>query len=81
MLLPLLVRHAGPVAGVTLVALGFAALHGLESLPALAAFSVALSLAYARTGTILVPITMHAIFNAANLALVAALVRAGALPT
>jgi membrane protease YdiL (CAAX protease family) len=81
LLLPLLVRHAGPLAGLTLVALGFAALHGLESLPALAVFSVALSLAYARTGTILVPMAMHAIFNAANLALVAALVRSGALPT
>ncbi|HRT04688.1 MAG TPA: CPBP family intramembrane metalloprotease [Kiritimatiellia bacterium] len=81
LLLPLLVRHAGAVAGVALTALGFAALHGLESLPALAVFSVALSLAYARTGTLLVPMAMHAFFNAANLALVAALVRSGALPT
>ena len=81
LLLPLLVRHAGAVAGVALTALGFAALHGLESLPALAVFSVALSLAYARTGTLLVPMAMHALFNAANLALVAALVRSGALPT
>ena len=63
------------------MAAGFAALHGLESLPALAVFSVALSLAYARTGTLLVPMAMHAIFNATNLALVAALVRSGALPT
>ena len=81
LLLPLLVRHAGPAAGLALVAAGFAALHGLESLPALAVFSVALSLAYARTGTLLVPMAMHAIFNATNLALVAALVRSGALPT
>ena len=81
LLLPVLVRHAGPVAGLALVAASFAALHGVESLPALAAFSVALSLAYARTGTLLVPMAMHALFNAANLALVAALVRTGALPS
>ena len=81
LLLPLLVRLAGPIAGLGLVAVGFAALHGLESLPVLAVFSVALSLAYARTGTLLVPMAMHALFNAVNLALVAALVRTGALPT
>ena len=79
-LLPLLVRRLGPVAGLGLVALGFAALHGdAGSFPGLAVFSVALSLAYARTGTILVPMAMHALFNAVNLALLAELARSGAL--
>ena len=78
LLLPLLVRRFGPVAGLSLVALGFAALHGdLGSCPGLAVFAGALALAYVRTGTILVPIAMHALFNAANLALLAALARAG----
>ena len=81
-LLPLLVRRLGAVLGLGLVAIGFAALHGdVGSFPGLAVLSVALSLAYVRTGTLLVPMAMHALFNAANLALVAALVRSGALPT
>ena len=79
-LLPLLVRGLGSAVGLALVAVGFAALHGdIGSFPGLAVFSVALSLAYARTGTILVPIAMHALFNAANLALLLALIRSGLL--
>ena len=79
-LLPLLVRRFGAAIGLGLVALGFAALHGdAGSFPGLAVLSVALSLAYARTGTILVPMAMHALFNAANLALILALIRSGAL--
>lgn len=78
LLLPLLVRRAGAAAGLAGVALGFAALHGdAGTFLALAAFSVALSLAYARTGTILVPMAMHALFNGANLALLWGLARAG----
>lgn len=78
LLLPLLVRRVGAVAGLALVALGFAALHGdVGSFPALAVFSVALSLAYARTGTLLVPMAMHALFNVANLALLTGLIRSG----
>ena len=79
-LLPLLVRRTGPVFGVVLVAAGFAALHAdAGTFAALAVFSVALSLAYARTGTLWVPVTMHALFNGANLALLLALARAGAV--
>lgn len=78
LLLPLLVRRVGAAAGLALVAIGFAALHGdIGSFPALAVFSVALSLAYARTGTILVPMAMHALFNVANLALLTGLIRSG----
>lgn len=77
-LLPLLVRRTGAVAGLALTSLGFAALHAdLGTSVPLAIFSVALSMAYARTGTLRVPIGMHALFNAANLALLLALDRAG----
>ncbi len=79
-LLPLLVRRLGAGIGLALVAIGFAALHGdVGSFPGLAVLSVALSLAYARTGTLLVPMAMHALFNAANLALLLALLRTGLL--
>ena len=77
-LLPLLVRGTGPVWGVTLLAAGFAALHAdAGTFAALAVFSVALSLAYARTGSLWVPVSMHALFNGTNLALLLALSRAG----
>ena len=75
---PLLIRSAGATAGVALTALGFAALHGnLGTFVPLAIFSVALSLAYARTGTLWVSVGMHALFNAANLALLLLLDRLG----
>jgi len=75
---PLLIRRFGAVAGLALTALGFAALHAnLGAFVSLAVFSVALSLAVARTGTLWVPIVMHALFNAVNLTLLWALVRAG----
>lgn len=79
-LLPLLVRRTGARAGVALTALGFAALHGdMGTFIALGVFSVALSLAYARTGSLWVPLGMHALFNGANLALVLSLHRAGVI--
>ena len=78
LLQPLLIRRAGATAGLALTALGFAALHGdLGTFVPLAIFSVALSLAYARTGTLWVSIGMHALFNAANLALLLLLDRLG----
>ena len=78
LLQPLLTRRAGATAGLALTALGFAALHGdLGTFVPLAIFSVALSLAYARTGTLWVAIGMHALFNAANLALLLLLDRLG----
>ena len=77
-LLPLLVRRTGAMAGLLLTAVGFAALHGnLGTFVPLAVISVALSLAYARTGSLLVPMAMHALFNGANLALLWVLLRAG----
>jgi membrane protease YdiL (CAAX protease family) len=80
LLLPMLVRRTGAAAGVALTAVGFGALHGdVGTFVPLAIFSVALSLAYARTGTLRVSILMHALFNAVNLALMLGLVRAGVL--
>lgn len=77
-LLPLLVRRTGAMAGLLLTAAAFAALHGnLGTLVPLALISIALSLAYARTGTLLVPMVMHALFNGANLALLWSFLRAG----
>ena len=77
-LLPVLVRQMGAWVGIAMTAAGFAALHAnTGSFASLAIFSVALSLAYVRTGTLWVPILMHALFNAASLALLLGLVRAG----
>ena len=77
-LLPVLVRQTGAWAGIALTAAGFAALHAhAGSFASLAIFSIALSLAYVRTGTLWVPILMHALFNAASLSLLLGLARAG----
>lgn len=80
MLLPLLVRRIGAVPGLLLSSLAFALLHAdAGSFAALGLLSVALSLAYARTGSLRVPIAMHMLFNAANLLLLLALSRTGML--
>ena len=77
-LLPLMVRRVGPGFGTAATALGFAALHAdAGSFIALAIFAVALSIAYARTGSLRVPILMHMAFNGANLLLLLALMRSG----
>lgn len=79
-LLPLLVRRIGALPGLALSSLGFAALHGdVEAFPALAVLSVALSLAYVRSGSLRVPILMHMVFNGVNLLLVLGLIRAGVM--
>jgi membrane protease YdiL (CAAX protease family) len=79
-LLPLLVRRAGPAPGLALASAAFAALHAdLAAFPALAILAAALSLAYARTRSLAVPIALHVAFNAANLLLLLGLQRAGAL--
>jgi len=66
--LPLVARAASPAAAVVAVSLLFALVHG--HLPALAPlFIVAsgFSIAYIYSGCILVPMTMHALFNGFNL--------------
>ena len=42
-------------------------MRSLTSLPGLFLLAVALTLAYERTGSLPVPITMHALFNAISL--------------
>jgi len=61
-------RYLGPLGAGFLACLLFAAFH--TSLPALAGLfvlAVCLNLAYERTGSLLVPIGMHALFNFASL--------------
>ena len=81
-LLPCAVRRTGATAGLALTALAFAALHAdLGTFVPLLLLSVALSLAYARTQSLWAPMAIHALFNAANLALLLALSRAGVVGT
>lgn len=62
-------RYAGPWISGVATALMFAAYHtNLASLPGLFLLAVVLTLAYERTGSLWVPIGMHAIFNATSLA-------------
>lgn len=74
--LPVAVRHLGVVPAILLVSLLFAAIHWHgPSLAPLFVLAVALSVAYHYTGSILVPITMHLIFNSVNLVLIMILSR------
>ena len=66
-LLPWVVRRLGFWPGIVLVSLLFATIHmHLPSMLPLFLFAVLLSLAYARTRSLLVPIGMHACFNAVS---------------
>ena len=68
--LPVLARRFGPVTAVIIISAGFAAIHQhIPSLVALFLFAVALSYAYIRTGSLRVPMVMHACFNVVNLGL------------
>lgn len=69
MALPVLTRYLGFPVAVAIVSAVFALMHGhIWSLAPLFAIAVAFSLAYTLTGSLRVPIVMHAIFNAVNLA-------------
>lgn len=60
----LLKRYAGVIVGVIVNSLLFGVMHSnLAALPALSILAVAFTLAYELTGCLLVPITMHALFN------------------
>ena len=75
-LLPLLTRIIGPSFALILSSIGFAAIHAdAGSFIALALFAAALSLAFARTRSLRVPIVMHMLFNGVNLLLLFALIR------
>ena len=68
-LYPIGKRYAGPFFAMVLTSLLFAALHGhAASLPALFTLAMCLGLAYEKTGTLLVPMIMHAVFNAVSVA-------------
>lgn len=68
--LPLFVRRFGAWRGVALLSLLFAALHfHVPSFVPLLLIGAAFSLAYLYSGSITVPIVMHAVFNAVNLGL------------
>lgn len=63
-------RYLGAVAGIALNAALFAGIHlHVPSLAPLFVFAVCLTLAYERTGSLLVPMTMHALFNALSVSL------------
>ena len=68
--LPLLARWLGMGPAILLTSLAFAAIHvHLPSLLPLLVIAVGFSLAYVYAGSLWVPITMHALFNAVNLGL------------
>ncbi len=61
-------RYLGPLGAGFLASVLFAALHtSLSSLPSLFVLAVCLNLAYERTGSLLVPIGLHAMFNSFSL--------------
>jgi membrane protease YdiL (CAAX protease family) len=68
MALPVLTRYIGFPAAVAVISVVFALMHGhAPSLAPLFVIAVAFSLAYTLTGSLRVPIVMHAVFNAVNL--------------
>ncbi len=77
-LLPLLARTIGPRLALILSSVGFAFIHAdIGSLPALVLLAAGLSLAFARTRSLYVPIAMHMLFNGVNLLLLFVLMRTG----
>ncbi len=63
-------RFAGPWISGFVTAVTFAAFHGnLVSLAGLTVLALAFTLAYERTGSLAVPITMHALFNGTSLSI------------
>ncbi len=61
-------RYLGPIAAILLSSALFALIHmNLLSLPSLFVLAICFALAYEATGSLLVPMAMHAFFNALNL--------------
>jgi len=66
--LPALMKRMSTVPAVCVISLLFAALHfHLPSMVPLFVVAFALSMAYIYSGSLIVPVTMHALFNAVNL--------------
>jgi membrane protease YdiL (CAAX protease family) len=67
---PALKQRWGTWQALLAVSIVFAAIHfHVPSLGPLLAFAIGLGLAYELTGSLLAPITMHVLFNAANVAM------------
>ncbi len=78
---PVLKRAAGPVPAAIVISLLFGAIHyNAAGFPVLTVLALALTLAYEWSGSILVPIFMHAFFNTTMLALIWWQTRSGATP-
>lgn len=61
-------KYLGPFLSAVVTAALFAVLHGhLASVPALFTLAICLTLAYEKTGSLLVPMIMHAVFNAISI--------------
>ena len=68
---PVLKQRWGASKALVVVSAAFAAIHlHLPSLGPLFALAVGLGLAYELTGSLLAPITMHVLFNAANVLMI-----------
>lgn len=64
-------RHFGPFISMVATSLLFAVLHGhAASIPGLFALAMCLGLAYEKSGSLLVPMIMHAIFNAVSVLMI-----------
>ena len=75
---PVLKRLVGPFSSAIFVSVLFGAVHGnLLTLPSLVLLAFALTLAYEWSGSLLLPIFMHAVFNGSNLLLMWAASRYG----
>jgi membrane protease YdiL (CAAX protease family) len=69
-------RYLGPVAAALLTAALFAGVHlNLAAMPSLFLLALCFTVAYESTGSLLVPMTMHALFNASQLVLLYLLAR------
>lgn len=78
---PVLKRITGPVPAAIAISLFFGAIHyNAAGFPVLTVLALALTLAYEWSGSILVPIFMHACFNSIMLALMWWQTRAGLTP-
>jgi membrane protease YdiL (CAAX protease family) len=78
---PVLKRITGPVPAAIAISLFFGAIHyNAAGFPVLTVLALALTLAYEWSGSILVPIFMHACFNSVMLALMWWQTRAGVTP-
>lgn len=72
-ILPGVLKHASPRSALVLVALLFSVLHlHVPSVVPLFVLAMALSLAYIETGSLLVSMVMHTLFNGVSLAVLAA---------